>query len=107
MHLSIKLESRHKYWGHLGPVVNSNGEIYEDWAQLFEEMPERFMVGTDFHFGRRGVKIKRYKKRIKQYRYMLGTLEERTARMIAYENARQLIDDGRNKLLQRNAQQNI
>lgn len=53
--MSIKLEPRHQYWGHLGPVVNSNGEIYEDWVQLFEEMPERFMVGTDFHFGRRGV----------------------------------------------------
>ena len=105
--MNIKIEPKHDRWGHLGPVVNPKGDLYEDWAQLFEEMPERFMVGSDFHFGRRGVKIKRYKKRIKQYRYMLGTLEERTARMIAYENARQLIDDGRNKLLQRNAQQNI
>lgn len=102
--MSIKLESRHDHWGHLGPVVNSNGEIYEDWAQLFEEMPERFMVGTDFHFGRRGVKIKKYRKQIKQFRYMLGALEGHAARLIAYENARKLIDNGRIKLLQKHVQ---
>lgn len=97
--MSIKLEPRHNHWGHLGPVVNSNGEVYEDWAQLFEEMPERFMVGTDFHFGRHGVKIKKYRRKIKQFRYVLGALKEHVARLIACENARNLIDNGRIKIL--------
>lgn len=90
--MNIKLEPKHDRWGHLGPVVNTDGEIYKDWAILFEEMPERFMVGTDFHFDRKGVNNKKYRKKIKQFRYMLGTLNGRAAWLIAYENARQLID---------------
>jgi hypothetical protein len=44
-----------KIWKDLHPVANKEGELYQDWARLSEELPERFMLGTDFHLGRKGV----------------------------------------------------
>ena len=38
----------------LEPVLNSNGELYKDWALLFEEMPDRFVIGSDAKFMRKG-----------------------------------------------------
>lgn len=88
--MSIKIETRHDRWKNLEPVVNAEGHVYEDWAQLFEEMPERFTIGADFHFGRKGVRLKKYKKRIKGFRQMLSTLNPQTAQFIAFENARRI-----------------
>jgi len=85
--MSIKIETRHERWRNLEPVVNAEGHVYEDWAQLFEEMPERFTIGADFHFGRKGVKLKKYKKRIKGFRRMLSALNPQAAQLIAFENA--------------------
>ncbi len=88
--MSIKIETRHDRWKNLEPVVNTEGHVYEDWAQLFEEMPERFMIGADFHFGRKGVNLKKYKKRIKGFRQMLSTLNPQAAQFIAFENAQRV-----------------
>jgi len=88
--MSIKIETRHDRWKNLEPVVNTEGHVYEDWAQLFEEMPERFTIGADFHFGRKGVRHKKYKKRIKGFRQMLSTLNPQAAQFIAFENARRM-----------------
>jgi len=88
--MNIKIETRHSRWKNLEPVVNTEGNVYEDWAELFEEMPERFMIGTDFHFGRKGVILKKYGKRIRQMRQLLGTLNPEAARLIAFENARKI-----------------
>jgi len=88
--MSIKIQTRHDRWRNLEPVVNTRGDVYEDWAQLFEEMPERFMIGADFHFGRKGVKHKKYKKRIKGFRQMLAALNPQAAQLIAFENAQKI-----------------
>ena len=48
------------------------------------------MIGTDFHFGREGVQISKYKKKIKQVRRILGTIKPKAAKIIAYENAEKL-----------------
>jgi hypothetical protein len=88
--MSIKIETRHDRWKNLEPVVNAEGHVYEDWAQLFEEMPERFTIGADFHFGRKGVKLKKYKKKIKGFRQMLSTLNPQAAQFIAFENAQRI-----------------
>ena len=88
--MNIKLIRKHHNWKNLEPVVNTAGELYEDWARLFEEMPDRFMLGTDFHFGRKGVQPAKYEKRIKQARRMLGTLSPEAARLIAFENAQKI-----------------
>ena len=88
--MNIKIIKKHHWWKNLEPITNTQGELYEDWAELFEEMPERFMVGTDMHFGRKGVPIQNYRKKIKQMRKVLGVLKPEAARMIAYENAKRI-----------------
>jgi hypothetical protein len=91
--MNIKIETRHHKWRNLEPVINTEGDLYEDWAELFEEMPERFMIGVDFHFGRKGVELQKYEKKIKQFRQMLGTLDPEAARLIAFENAEKILTD--------------
>lgn len=88
--MNIKAITKHNWWRNLEPVVNTDGELYEDWARLFEEMPERFMIGTDSHFGREGFRPFKYERKIERMRGILGTLEPRAARLIAYENAKRL-----------------
>ena len=88
--MSIKFETRHERWKNLEPVVNTQGEVYEDWAQLFEELPQRFMIGPDFHFGRKGLNIRKYEKRIKGIRHMLAALNPQTAQLIAFDNAQKI-----------------
>jgi hypothetical protein len=88
--MNIKIEIRHERWKNLEPVVNPEGGLYQDWAEVFESLPQRFTIGTDFHFGRKGVNIKKYKKRIAEVRAVLGALQPDVARLIAYENAQKM-----------------
>jgi predicted TIM-barrel fold metal-dependent hydrolase len=88
--MNIKIVRKHHKWRNFEPITNPEGELYEDWAQLFEEMPERFMIGTDSKFGRKSFETSKYKKKIKRIRHILGALTPRAARLIAYENARKL-----------------
>ncbi len=67
------------------PIVNPQGELYEDWAQLFEEMPGWLMVAAGKSPKTTGVE--KYKRRIKKIRRILSTIEPRASRMIAYDNA--------------------
>ncbi len=51
------------------------------------------MVGTDDKFLRRGVDAGKYKRRNQRWRKVLGTLNPKAARMIAYENAKRLFGE--------------
>jgi hypothetical protein len=88
--MNLKIINQPENWKHLEVITNPQGELYQDWAQLFEEMPERFIVGTDAKFFRREFNTSNYKKRIKRLRLILGRLDEKAARLIAYENAQKL-----------------
>ena len=91
--MNLKITPGNISWLYLGPVTNGEREIFEDWAALMEDMPGRFMVGTDTHFwrqGRRVVTPERYVKVIKRMRRLLGSLNDTAARAIAYGNARRL-----------------
>ncbi len=93
--MNFKIFTRHRKWRNLEPTVNRNGEIYEDWAKLFELMPDRFMVGTDAKFGRVGrFTTSRYLDEIKAVRRLLGTLDRKAAEKIAYANAASLFSEG-------------
>jgi hypothetical protein len=72
-------------WGHLEPVTDLEGRLYEDWAVLLDEMPDRFMIGNDFMFGWNDPDS--YPRHFQRLRNMLGSLAPGTARKIAYENA--------------------
>jgi hypothetical protein len=88
MNFKIVLPGRGLDWRNLGPLVNQRGELYEDWAALMEEMPERFMVGTDFRWGQKP--SEKYQKRIHRLRRLLGSLDQASGAKIAHENARRV-----------------
>ncbi|MDT8989737.1 amidohydrolase family protein [Curvibacter sp. APW13] len=94
VYLSIKLMStKVSSWTHLEPLLNEDGALFEDWAQLMEAMPERFMVGTDSKFGQsghEGVGEEAYDKTVHRYRRMLGSLAPEAAKRIAAQNANRL-----------------
>jgi|TARA_Y100000294_G_scaffold160287_1_gene163746 hypothetical protein len=85
-------------WGHLGPIINADRNLYEDWAKLFEDMPDRFMVGTDSRFGTRQYQGRRYGKNIKVTRRLLGSLDPKAAAMIAHGNARRIFGETTHKV---------
>lgn len=89
MHLKIVTSPR-LAWGNLWPITNSAAELYEDWAELMEEYPDRFMVGTDARFGTKQYKKNKYQKVVVRTRRILGTLTPDAAEMIAYGNAKRI-----------------
>jgi hypothetical protein len=91
--IDFKIVKRLKHWWYTEPVNNAKRELHEDWANLFEEMPERFMVGTDDKFFRRGLDADKYQRRNRRIRKVLGTLKPKAARTIAYENANRLFGE--------------
>ena len=96
--MNFKPIKRHELWRNLEPVTNARGRLYRDWAELFEEMPERFMVGTDEKFGRvekgghgrQGVEPVDYGRKVQQMRKILGCLEPGAAEKIAWQNAKRI-----------------
>jgi hypothetical protein len=95
--LTVKLvKSTDKHWQNLEPVINHRGELYEAWAQLFEEMPGRFMVGSDTKFAneKHGSGDK-YDEIIALFRNVLGSLAPPAADAIAHDNARRLLGGSR------------
>jgi len=89
---------KHRKWRNLEPITDSKGRLYQDWAELFEEMPQRFMVGTDEKFGRiskgdmgpKGRKVSKYPKQIGRMRTLLGSLDPKVAEFMAYKNANRI-----------------
>jgi amidohydrolase family protein len=95
--LTVKLvKSTDRHWQNLEPVINHRGELYEDWAQLFEEMPGRFLVGSDTKFAneKHGSGDK-YDETIALFRNVLGSLAPPAADTIARDNARRLLGGAR------------
>jgi predicted TIM-barrel fold metal-dependent hydrolase len=78
---------RHGMWRNLEAVSDAEGRLYSDWSALFEEMPDRFMVGSDMFFSRVSGPDEEYQRRIRHIRRSLGSLAPDAARRIAYENA--------------------
>jgi len=74
-------------WDRLQPITNLDLALFEDWALLMEEFPDRFMIGTDSRFGSEQYQGKRYRRNIKKIRQILGSLNKKAAKQIAYKNA--------------------
>jgi predicted TIM-barrel fold metal-dependent hydrolase len=63
--------------------VYSENFVKEEWVQLIEEFPTRFMVGTDTY----NPKID-FEKNIKEIREgLLSALQPATIELVAYKNA--------------------
>jgi hypothetical protein len=88
--MSIKIvKSRQGVWNHLEPVTDLEGNLYEDWALLFEQMPDRFFIGSDVKFGqkRNADNETNYPRIVRSLRLALGSLEKEAAEKIAWKNA--------------------
>lgn len=64
--------------------IAPEGELDEDWEQLFLEHPDRFLTGFDSFSSQRW---KAYDRVIQETRHWLGQLPEEAAQLIAYDNA--------------------
>ena len=89
--IDFKIVKRLKNWWHTEPVNNANRELHEDWASLFETMPERFMVGTDDKFFRRRMTVEKYQRRNKRWRKVLGTLNAKAAWLMSLRKRQEII----------------
>ena len=88
--MSIKVvKSRQGVWNHLEPVTDLEGNLYEDWALLFEQMPDRFFIGSDVKFGQKSNADNEtnYPRIVRSLRLALGSLEKEAAEKIAWKNA--------------------
>jgi hypothetical protein len=99
LYFSIKLmSSRVGAWSHLEPLLNGEGDLYDDWATLMETMPSRFVVGSDAKFGQSGHEKEGeegYEHTIRKFRRMLGSLDANAARQIASENVKRIYGFGK------------
>lgn len=68
-------------------IIFTSGSLNNSWKELIEEYPDRFMIGTDAH------NTKQYTDSVKTVRSgLLAKLSPKTAKMVAYGNARKLFD---------------
>jgi len=87
LYMNVKARRKNN-WAKLGKIVDEKVNLYQDWAKLFEDMPTRFFVGIDAKPGRKRFPIAKYAKRVRHMRRLLSVLDSKTAKMIAFENAR-------------------
>lgn len=67
-------------------LIERKGVLFPDMKALYEEFPDRFMVGSDVAHAQ-GNTLKNYSSRMKRFRVLLGQLRPETARKIAETNA--------------------
>lgn len=69
-------------------MTGASGRIRDDWRQLFEEFPDRFVVGLDVNNPDR---LQQLDELVRYYRAVLGQLPAPVAEKLAYRNARRLL----------------
>jgi len=68
----------------------SNGQIREEWRDIFEKYPSRFINGFDF-FSPGAYTFESIRTRVQYWRNLLGQLSQDTAERIAYKNVEDLL----------------
>lgn len=69
------------------PIEDGGGRLYPEVKELFENFPDRFLVGTD---AAHTPALATYGQRIERFRQLLSQLTPPTARRLAYQNAERL-----------------
>jgi len=90
--LYFDLSATHPPWPRRRyPILSFGATIDENWQQLFEEYPDRFLIGFDFSALRgRGTPISAAREAGEFFRSALSQITPTTARKVAYENAQRL-----------------
>ncbi|MBI4609397.1 MAG: amidohydrolase family protein [Candidatus Rokubacteria bacterium] len=69
-------------------LTDASGRLKEEWRTVFEELPDRFLLGLDINNTER---LQQLDELVAYYRAVLGELTPATAEKIAHRNARRLI----------------
>ena len=72
-------------WIHL--IEDGSGHLYDDMKKLYEDFPDRFLLGTD---NAHTASLRQFVPRILRFRELLSGLTIQTAQRIAYRNAEEL-----------------
>ena len=91
LNLVIALDTLRFPWVGAVFVDPSTGILRNDWKKLFEGMPYRFVVGSDFYDPEKDFTLESVKSFANLYRGMLGQLSPEVARRIAYQNLEDLL----------------
>lgn len=67
-------------------LIEQDGVLFPDMKALFEEFPDRFMLGMDVAHAP-GNNLQNYSRRVSRFRELLGQLRPETARKLAETNA--------------------
>lgn len=86
--LNLKIITSHENWKYLSPITSERARLYEEWAELLEDRPGYFMVGTDYKFNRESTPG--YTGDINDIRNILGSINSVAANKIGYMNAKSL-----------------
>ena len=80
-----------RYWPKQTPwmhvIEDGSGKLFPEMKALFEEFPDRFLIGTD---AAHTPALDMYVERIVRFRELLSQLQRETAEKIAYKNAQKL-----------------
>jgi len=76
---------RRTKWIHL--IEDGSGRLKPQMRQLYEDFPDRFLIGTD---AAHTPALRQYQARVERFRELLSQLTPATARRLAYQNAQDL-----------------
>ena len=88
--LIIALDTLRFPWIGAVLVDQSTGVLRSDWKQLFEDMPYRFVVGSDFYDPEKDFTLDSVSQFATFYRGMLGQVNPFAAKRLAYQNLEDL-----------------
>jgi hypothetical protein len=72
------------------PIDDGTGHLRPQWKRLYEQYPDRFMIGTDFAHPEPWGVPGNYKRQIDSFRSLLSDLSPATAEKIGFRNAQNL-----------------
>lgn len=77
-------------WTVKNPIDDGTGHLRREWKALYEQYPDRFMIGTDFAHPEPWVIPGLYKRCIDEFRSLLSDLSPGAAEKIGFRNAEKL-----------------
>ncbi len=77
-------------WTVKNPIDGGTGHLRPKWKELYEQYPDRFMIGTDFAHPEPWFIQGNYKQCINDFRSLLSDLSAGAAEKIGFRNAQKL-----------------
>ena len=77
-------------WTVKNPIDDGTGHLRHEWMALYEQYPDRFMIGTDFAHPEPWTAPGSYKRCIDDFRSLLSDLSPGAAEKIGFRNAQKL-----------------